>query len=264
MTRRSYSGRGLVHLFIVGQSDSAGTNLAPPAQPWPQLLQARLQERSAEPIELTHVRFFAAGPGAADFILRKIEEADPDAVVLVLSAYACSLALSVRRRYGERVGGYHRLERDFDRRTFERAGAAGFSNSLARRIARRTLGAQTVATVAEVAGIYEAVIRGLAQREGVNVLAMADTYFSGFMQKHDPVIRPSVDAFRARLRPVVEAHRFAWADAEIMMSRSGNREEMFGPDGAHKTPAGHERYAEDIAAALEKAGFVTGASPAPT
>ena len=244
-----------MRLMVLGHSDSAGEALPPGLTPWPQRLAARI------PAELVHVKFTAFGPRAIDFATRKLSEASPDVVIISLSAYPCavsSVSLSVRRRFGERTEHwYKRIERAFDRRTFERPGLSGVSNSLARRISRRFLGATPLATVDEVFEIYDAILRHAAQMEGLQVVAMGETHFSALMQKYDPVLVPSVVDLKRRLRVVADRYHFAWLDTEPLLAATGNREAIFAPDGVHNSPLGHDLYLEWIHAALVEHGFVT-------
>ncbi len=246
--------------MVLGHSDSAGEALPPGVVPWPQRLSTRIAEESGAPVELVHVKFTAFGPRAVEFATRKLTEANPDVVIVSLSAYPCavsSVSLAVRRRFGERAERwYKRAERGFDRRTFERPGLSGFSNSLARRFSRRVLGATPLATVDEVFRIYDAILRRLAQMEGVNVLAMGETHFSALMQKYDPVLVPAVVELKRRLKAVADERHFAWLDTEPLLVATGDREAIFAADGVHNSPLGHDFYLEWVHRAVVEAGFI--------
>src|SRR5829696_6478477 len=76
----------VTRLFIAGHSDSGDGYLGPREVPWPERTRAWLEETSGEPVQLSSARFAAMGPGAADYLLRKVQEASPDIVVLPLGA----------------------------------------------------------------------------------------------------------------------------------------------------------------------------------
>lgn len=75
-------------LFIAGHSDSGDSYLPEGVQPWAERTRAWIEEVTGNVCELDAVRFAPIGPGAPDYLLRRVEAARPDIVVLPLGTYS--------------------------------------------------------------------------------------------------------------------------------------------------------------------------------
>ena len=235
----------VTRLFIAGHSDSGDSFLAPGELPWPERTRAWLEATSGGPVELSSARFAAIGPGAADYLLRKVEEAAPDIVVLPLGAYVCTVATvteSVRARFGNRAARlFQRSESKFQART-RRGRLRVRANRAAQKAARRLLGARTLATVGATAAIYEEVLHRLASVESLQVIVVRDARFSAEIQRREPRLHALFDELEAAILPVVEQHHFLLADLEGALRRAPDRGVFHLDDGVHTTVAFHEVY----------------------
>ncbi len=240
-------------LFIAGHSDSDATYLASGASPWPERTRIWLEQATNLPWELTGVRFAPMGPRAADYLLSAVEKAEPDIVIIPFTAYVCTIGVvgeSVRVRFGSRAQRiFRRAEVRFDRTT-RNTRAAKTANRTARKVTRAVFGARTLATVEQTASIYEEVLHRLAQRESLQVLAIADARFSTEVQAREPELHERIEQLYARIMPVAEQHHFVTADLEGALRRAPDRSVFYTPDGVHTTGAFHEVYFDVLQEAL--------------
>ena len=234
-------------LFVAGHSDSGAEYLGEGEQTWGERTVGWLEQQTGQPWELTGVRFAPMGSRAVNYLVGAVEKAEPDVVVIPFSAYVCTIATvseNVKARFGARAHGvFRRIETGFDRRTH---GAPGGKHAglVARKVARATLGSRTLATVDEVASIYEEVLHRLARMESVQVIAIADARFSEPTQKANPGIHAKIEQLYARVMPVAERHHFVTADLEGALRRAPDRSVFYTPDGVHTTAAFHATYFE--------------------
>jgi hypothetical protein len=245
-----------VKLFIAGHSDSTAAHLGEGELPWAERTRAWLEDTTGTPWELTGVRFAPIGPRAVDYLMGAVEREQPDLVIIPFTAYVCtvgSVAESVRHRFGERAARYFaRAERTVEARA--RTGSTGkTAHSMAKRLARRVLGARPLASVEATAGIYEQVLRQLARLESVQVVAVADARFSEQVQKLEPKLHRRMDAMYDRLLPAARAHRFVVADLEGTLRRAPDRSVFYQADGIHTTAAFHAVYFEVLKEVLPQA-----------
>lgn len=237
-----------MRVTVLGQSASAGNGLADTSLAWPWLMKAAIEEHTGGPIELTHVSVVANGPRAVDYAMGKVESSSPDLVILVVGSYLCAVALvseQVRHRFGARAHRwYQSLERRFDKTTRPKGGVPGRTNSLARRIVRKVIGARPYATVEDVAGCYEEMLRRLASREGLQVVVMFEPSWPAWIDAENKGAIAAWTGVVPRTKAAAEHHHFPWAESNPIYSTAPDREALYMPDGVHKTIEGH-RYQAD-------------------
>jgi hypothetical protein len=232
-------------LFVAGHSDSDGSLLPHGTLAWPELTRAWLEESTGRAWEQHARPFFAMGPRAISYLLGAIEAVQPDIAIIPFGGYVCTVGVvaeSVRARFGERA---YRLYRRSETSFVSATGGSGFPrrfNRAGKLVARRVLGARTMATVEETTVIYEEVLHALARMESLQVVGVADARFSHEVQKDEPLLHQRFDAMNDRLRRVVEEHHFIWADLEGALRAVPDRSVFYLPDGFHTTPAFHETY----------------------
>lgn len=237
-----------MRIVVLGNSASAGTGLADLSHAWTSLTRAALEERTGPPVELTHVTVMANGPRAVDYAMSKVESSNPDLVILVIGTYLCSVALvseQVRHRFGNRAHAwYKKFERRFDSRTRPGGGPPGRTNSFARRLARRVIGARPLATIEQVASTFEDLMRRLAAREGMHVIVFAEPSWPKWIDKEN---RGAIKAWQTvvdRANAAAGRHHFPWAETNPTYATAPDRDALYQPDGVHKTIEGH-RYQAD-------------------
>lgn len=247
----------MTKLFVAGHSDSGDRFLPPGNRPWTALLCESLEQTTGEHVELQTKPFAPMGQRAVRYLLDAVESVQPDIVILPFSAYVCTVGVvseSVRARFGERAHRlYLRTESEFQAQT-NTGNLRRAMNRGGRRAARAILGARTFATVGETAAIYEEILHGLAQFESLQVVGVADARFSGAVQAREPRLHARWDRLNARLKPIVEQHRFIWADLEAALGGANDRRIFHLDDGVHTTPAFHSTYFTVLREALAAPG----------
>ena len=240
-------------LFIAGHSDSGARYLPDGVEPWPERARAWLEETRGEQWSLTAVPLAPMGAGAANYLMRKVEAAAPDILVLPLGAYVCTIgtvAESVRHRFGVRIGGAYGSAEGKLREATRSGRVRRHARNLAQRAARRALGTRTLVSVDETTAIFSDVLHRLAQIESLQVLAVLDARFSEPMQRLNPGIHAVFERLEAELLPIVEAHRFGYMNLEGALRAAPNRAVFYQDDGIHTTAAFHEVYFEALKQAL--------------
>ncbi|HMO53498.1 MAG TPA: SGNH/GDSL hydrolase family protein, partial [Tepidiformaceae bacterium] len=190
----------------------------------------------------------------------------PDLVILVVGSYLCAVALvseQVRHRFGARAHRWYvALERRFDRRTRPSGGTPGRTNSLARRIVRRVIGARPYATVEEVAGCYEEMLRRLASREGMQVVVFMEPSWPAWVDAENKGAIAAWSGVVPRAKAAADTHHFPWAESNPLFATAPDRDALYMPDGDHKTIEGHRYQANAlIPVLLDPANGLVSARP---
>lgn len=235
---------------VLGHSGTAGFGLDSQSHTWPALLQERLNA-SGGGWEVTSVPLHPAGPRAVDYAVSRVEAASPDLVILSLNAYPCAVSLvsaSVRHRFGARAERiYVRAESRVTRGRVSQPRPVAPDDGFARRWARRILGARTITSPAEVGGVYDGILRRLAQFEGIQVAVLAEALFSDSVRARVPEVERRVREMQAIVRPVADERRFLWCDAATWLIPDKG---YWHSDGIHLSALGNERYAQMLAESL--------------
>jgi lysophospholipase L1-like esterase len=241
------------HILILGQSNTAGTQLANADRPWPRLLEAALPALAGSPVTITMRPFYAHAPGADVYLERELARHEPDIILMTLTPFAFLTPVvgpGVRRRFGDRAGdAYQWLESHFDAATRHRGRGALRANRVARRIMHLALGAAPVSSYEDVLAGTANALQRLAREEDVQVVA-----FQGFVQSakgrgKGARRRASLLArFLTETRDVAERLRILYLCTQGSVEASG--EALFLPDDTHVTAAGHRAVAEVILAAF--------------
>jgi hypothetical protein len=240
-------------LFVAGHSDSGARYLPDGIQPWPERVRAWLEETRGEPWTLTAVPFAPMGAGATNYLIRKVEAAAPDILVLPFGAYVCtigSVAESVRQRFGVRAGRAYGGAEGRVRAATQTGRVRRRARSLGQRVARRTLGTRTLVSVEEATAIFADVLHRLARIESLQVVAVLDARFSEPMQRLNPRIHTVFERMEAELLPIVESHRFGYMNLEGALRATPDRAQFYHEDGIHTTAAFHDVYFEALKSAL--------------
>jgi len=236
-----------MRISVLGNSDTTGRHLPPGDIPWPRLVQERLGIELGEPVALDSWRFAPYRPGAADYALHLVAEAEPDFVVIPLASYWCAFTTvqrSVERRFGGRAAGlYASAEAAYRRRFESSATRAGPRRCLIRTVARKTFGAAPLLTVAQFVEVYSTVLRKLSRHEDLHVIVFGDRAFSAALREAMPTIEPAMVAIESRVKSLVLERRFDWADLDQAIRAGGRREPLLLEDGIHMTPGAHEQTA---------------------
>ncbi len=239
-------------ILVVGHSGTEGYGLDGRRQAWPGLLEDLLRDRELD-CELVAVPLFPVGNKAISYAMGQVERHQPDIVILSLNAYPCAVSMvsaRVQRKFGNRAhGAFLRLERRFERAT---TGPSGSSrervNSLGRRLTRKVLGAEPIASLDEVAGVYAGIMKRLAQSEGVQVLALQEVPFSRRLRGRTPQAAVIARELHRRLEPIIHEHRFDLVRPEGFDSELADTGWL--ADGIHLSAEGNVAYAATIASAI--------------
>ncbi|MGI8927335.1 MAG: SGNH/GDSL hydrolase family protein [Tepidiformaceae bacterium] len=198
--------------------------------------------------------FVPSGHRAVQYAADQVAAANPDVVVLPLSAYTFGVgfvALRVRERWGERAWRWYlRIGGRVDAGLAGQSGLRLKAREAAQGIARKLIGTASHAPAAEVTAVYAEVIRQLARGEGAQVLVVAESRFGRRIQELNPGLVPAIEAFQSELRPLAQEHRLPWVDAELAVAAGGDRERAMAPDGVHHSAYGHRLYAAMVLDAL--------------
>ena len=232
-------------LFVAGHSDSDGRYLPAGAEPWTTRICDWLTASTGERWDLVAKPFFSMGPRAVSYLVDAVRDAGPDIVILPFGGYVCTVGVvaeSVRVRFGERAHRlYLRTEASFEANTSE-GRLRRLINRCGRSTARSLLGVRTLTTVEETTGIYEEILHRLASIESLQVVGVADARFSSEIQSREPRLHSDFDKMEARLKEVVDRHRFTWIDLEGALREAPDRSAFYLADGFHTTVAFHDLY----------------------
>jgi lysophospholipase L1-like esterase len=91
--------------------------------------------------------------------------------------------------------------------------------------------------------VYSTLIRGLSQREQMQVLVLSDHHYTAQVRRAIPAIEPAIARIQAAIQPIVVERKLRWGDLEQALGAGGRREEMITWDGVHMTAEAHERVA---------------------
>lgn len=243
-----------MRICVLGHSTSAGGGLPDRSLAWPWLAALELSQSLDEPVDVRHIMFVPMGARSVDYAVAKVDECDPDVVIVSLASYVCAIrtvAERVRQRYGERaLRLYRRLEHRFEAGTGNRQGARGEVNRRGRWLARRLIGTAAFTSVDEVSGIFSEVLRTLSQREGLHVLALAEPQWPAWVDRQNRGANRIFTTLCQSVHAVVEAHHLLWADSEPGFAATPHRNALYQSDGVHKSIAGHRLQATDVVQAL--------------
>jgi hypothetical protein len=241
----------LMRWLIIGHSGTEAGD-AVGGTPWPLLLREMLAARSDEPVEVDAFRFWPAGARAVPYALERVDSGTPDGVILDLNAYPSTVAVvseSVRQRFGERAARrYQQLEAFFQRRSTAPEGEPNRVNRIARRAARKVLGARALVDIDESAQVFAEVLRGLVQRERIEVFVLSESSFGPSVRRANPGIDAAVRRLQAPSRRIAAEQRIPWIDAGDFCPN--DEDGPWAPDHIHLSALGNELYAIGIAEAL--------------
>lgn len=246
-----------MRISVLGNSDTTGQKLSDRERSWPVLIQQRLSVELGYEVEVDSWRFAPYRPGAVQYAMDLVHDAQPDVVIYPLATYWCAFTTvksRVEQRFGQRIARLTtRAENSYVRR-FEQAGAAGkpVRPTLARRLARNTIGAAPILSYQQYLEVVSDVIRELARLENTQVLVMADHHFNQTARDTMPQLERTIARVEGTIRPMVEERRMLWGSVEEALQTGGNRDAMIMGDCVHVTEEGHERMAQALLPVLAK------------
>lgn len=246
-----------MRISVLGNSDTIGQKLSDRSLSWPVLVQERLAAELGREVTVDSWRFAPYRPGAVEFAMNLIREAQPDVVVYPLAPFWCAFTTvqsRVEQRFGKRIATLtSRAESSYIRR-FEagKAAAAPPRPTISRRLARRVLGAAPVMTFERYIETVSEVVRELARLENTQVLVMADHHYNEAARKIMPNLVRTVERVDAVIEPMVLERRMLWGSVEEALRVGGRRDEMIMADCVHVTAEGHERLADALMPVLRK------------
>ncbi len=227
-----------VDLLLLSNSDAAGALTG--GRGWGTMLAEGVEEE----LSVTSVEFFAGASGAAAYAARKVELHRPDLVIVPVGSYGFAMEYveyRIRRLFGRRVARwYKRFERSFDSRTRQPGQAPRGTNSLARGILRRTIGADPAVSQAELTRNVEQTLKRLAAFEDTSVVVVTSYPGVGALATRRMAAKRAV--FLRDVRKMAESHRFPVVDVEQALGGNGRLGELL-IDDIHLSPAGHELLA---------------------
>ncbi len=246
-----------MNILAFGNSDSTGAFTG--GRVWSEIAREQLEARSGEAVGMTNLPFSVIAPTAVAFAERKVKELSPDLVVLLVGSFAFTAGFTwvrVRRLFGERVGRWYReAEERFEQGTRGKGTNRDHLNTVARRVIRRLVGTQPMATREQVTEAYRGVLQALAQRENIPVVLITYPGRGAHARSKKAIAQRRI--FFRDLKVIADAHRFAWIDGkELFDSRAPGETVLFG-DGLHFNAAGHQLLGEALVAAVAATGIAT-------
>lgn len=206
---------------------------------WPTFFQPALEAELGEPVRMELRRFSWDARDPRDYIQRCLDETAPDVVSLsltVLPFAATRVQTQVDQRFGRTVG---RLAQAVERRTTNpgQAGKPSLVSTVARRVARRTVGAATLYTREEIDRSIENAFRLLAQQEQLAVVIRPEPPPSPFLARQNPSYGTIQHSFNEYWEERARQHHFTWAPA------AARDAEHWLQDGVHPSEEGHRSRA---------------------
>ena len=187
------------------------------------------------------------------YATHRIDESNPDLVIIPVSGFVCTVgvvALRVRQLFGKRPYRWVRmLEKRSARRTTAADRSRGRAYQWGRRLAHRTIGTATYASLDSCTAAFTGVFRHLAQLEQTAVLVIAEPPFAASVLEENPRAKGIEAKLQDRVRAAAEEHRFAWID--FARSFAGREQYLYAADGVHTSAMGHQVKAEAVALALK-------------
>lgn len=253
MQCRFCSYDALMRCLVLGHSGTAGFGLDSPTQSWPALFEHLLKDSVAQDWAVSSVALFPVGARAIEYAITRVEQVQPELVVLSLNAYPCVVPVvsaSVRHRFGRWAERrYLALEGGLETRAGEGRGSWPAINKAGRRWGRRLLGTRTMASVAEVGSAYSEILRRLAHLEGIQVVVLAEALFGATVRLRVQNLEQRVRDLHGLVQPTADDHRFLWCDAtEWLVPDDGDA--FWHEDDVHLSIRGNARYAEMLMASL--------------
>ena len=234
-----------VHVLLLSNSDASGARTG--GRGWGTML----AEDDGTELTVTPVEFFAGAPTAAAYAVRKVEQHRPDVVIVPAGSYGFAVEyveFRVRRLFGKRAAGwYKRMERGFDTKTRPAGGAPKGTNSLVRRVVRRTFGADPAVSQQELTRNVGETLRRLAGVEDTKVVVV--TSYPGVGALATRRMAPRRAVFLRDVHQMAAAHRFPLVNVEQPLAGHGALDELL-VDDIHLSPAAHDLLAVSVRAAV--------------
>jgi|GEM_PF-4403791 len=234
--------------MVIGASDTLGTYLPDPSQGTFPILARELPGRlHGEAVEVSHLRFYSHAKDAARFASAQVLEQAPDVVVLAAHSMAFgtpSVGARLIHLFGWSIG--RSMERRiwaFDRKARTSRLAAAVRKP-ARRLAHRTVGVATYASVEDTIRDYGETISLLARIEDLQVIVLGT-----FQPRRDGDTGPGIQ-LNAGLAKVAAAHRLTWIDRQAIVTGLGAA--AFQPNGLYSSPLVHRAVADAVLDAIAR------------
>lgn len=238
-------------ILVFGNSDTRGAVVSGPT--WPELVRRQIGAEGDE-AELADRQFVPIGDKAPDVAERAAREEQPDIVLLPLGEFAFwaeTVELRVRRIFGKRAARWFKQgEQRFERATAGEGGLRRRANRAAKWAARRTIGAEGLASANQVTETYRETFARLARIENTEVVVVAYPV-TPMPALSKPRLREARAQFIAELRREAGQRHFHWISGDELISSAGmTPAEAYARDQVHIGEPCHAIFAEAIVAAL--------------
>ena len=233
-----------VNVLVLSNSDAAGSRTG--GRGWGTML-----AEDGPALDVTLVEFFGGALTAGEYAVRKVRQHQPDVVVLPVGSYGFAMEYveyRVRRLFGERAAAwYKRLERGFDSKTRPGGGAPKGTNSLARRLLRKTIGADPAVSQRELTRNVQETMRRLAGFEDTRVVVVTSYPGVGALATSRMAAKRAV--FLRDVHQMAANHRFTLVNVEQTFTGHGPISGML-IDDIHLSPAGHDLLVQAVREAV--------------
>ena len=247
----------MLRILVIGSSDTGGATLGNPQDAYPWVIKREFAEALAHEVEVVNLPVVHVGPKAVPRVEAALERENPDIVIFGYGAYSfiiASVGQRIRRRYGERAyGWYRKWEERVQKRTGGEDSTPTRSGDLGRRIARKLIGAEALASREEVAGIQAEILSRLARREGTTVVMLAAPDVPYALVRYNPKANILLGQHREHMTAIARGHHFLIADCVQAFRDAPVREHLSTSDAIHKSAAGHRIQADCIMKVLREA-----------
>lgn len=241
-------------ILVLGTSDTSGRFAE--GETWAAILAAGVEVRLGQPVELVEVPFTVLRPADARYAERKIEEHEPDVVMLSVGTAMFTVGFvssRVEALFGQRAARrYRRWEERFDDRTRGRGRVADGLNAAARRVARTIIGTKTMSPEKDVTEGFRAVVDAIARHEHVQAVFVAAAPIGA--HHHRPGAAERRRRFLSAVERAVRERHFTSIEAEDAYRGRLSESEIKPRDPLHQGTEGHrvlgEYLVEAVAAAM--------------
>lgn len=217
---------------------------------WLDVVRGGLAQMSPHELDFATADFRPFGVTAADYGAKRVEQADPDLLIVSIGSFWFTfgfVSVRLRRLFGQRAADfYKRLEDSFDRGTRRGGSLSVSANAFARRVVRAVVGAEPLATQAEVSACYRDLFRLLSHREHMHVVLAA----APGLGRHQRGAERKRAVFYRDLQDVARSHRYTWVNLRDAFPPMPDRNGILSVDGLHFSAAGNRVIGSTILDAL--------------
>jgi lysophospholipase L1-like esterase len=243
-------------VLVLGDSDSEGRFLK--GTTWPELLKTSLEARLESPVEIASVGFSAVTSTAPAYAEKRVNQHQPDVVVLLLGSFGFTAKFSwlrVKQVFGERAGRWYKaIEDSFDDNTRDKNAGRDRLNRAAHWVVPKVLPGKSLSTRAAVTRVYQEVFLALSRFEDAELIIMSYPGFGAHARQGDAPRQRKL--FFADMQAAAREHHIAWVDG--VKAFEGVDRQSVKSDELHFNSAGHEVMARAVEEAIVAGRAVKG------